>query len=89
MCFMTPACDLDTMITCHRYKPNPVTAAAVGAGASVAVEKLVAAAAHKGGKELAALLAGTPKKMYHPNKGYYKVHSSFWNGTHSDTNNLY
>ena len=81
MCFMTPSCDLDTMITCHRYKPDPSVANAD--------DGMVATAASKGSKELAVLLAGTPKKIYPASKGHYKVHSSFWNGTHSDTNNLF
>jgi len=82
MCFMAPECDLNAMITCHRYKPDP-------AAGSKGDTKALAAATSKGGKLLALYLAGKPKKLHPVNKGHYKVYSSFWNGTHGDTNNLH
>jgi hypothetical protein len=86
MCFMTPDCKLDSMITCHRYKPADDSAymdakkrkRAAGSSELEILEK---------GKELAFFLAGKPSRLL-PKQSYYKVYSSFWNGTHTDTNYL-
>ena len=83
MCFAARECDLDTMITCHRFKPNTNSAFANKQLSKDKVEPLFL----KGGKDLALYLAGVPMKLQ-SKQSYYKVFSSFWNGTHSDTNTL-
>ena len=92
MCFMTEECDLDTMLTCHRYKPSKSSAYSKtkngNEGETKGINHSDSLVNIQKGKELAFHLAGKPSKL-HSKTSYYKVYSSFWNGTHSDTNNLY
>jgi hypothetical protein len=84
MCFMSTECDVNNMITCHRFKPNSKSEYLKALDGNITSNKLKELT----GSSLANYIGGEPLKIQ-KSRGYYKNYSSFWNGTHTDTNDIY